>query len=45
MNTNIVGRLTRSLPLSGPNRLSVYVARVPAADALQFVCVDLFPRG
>jgi hypothetical protein len=27
----IVGRLTRSLPLSRPNGLPVYVARVPAA--------------
>jgi hypothetical protein len=30
-NIFIVGRLTRSLPLSRPDGLPVYIARVPAA--------------
>ena len=32
-NIFIVGRLTRSLPLSRPDGLPVYVARVPAAPS------------
>ncbi len=43
MNTNIVGRLTRSLPLSRPNGLSVYVARVPAAPFCETPTKDWRP--